>query len=226
MILNHNEIFGWSDFLEKEFKADYFYKLREYIADKRKIGTLIYPPKEQIFRALELTSLKNTKVVIIGQDPYHGENQAHGLAFSVNKGIKIPPSLRNIYKELKIDIEEFQIPPHGFLEKWAVQGVLMLNRILTVENAKPLSHAKIGWNIFTSNLIKELSINREGIIFLLWGNRAFELENLIDTKKHFILKAPHPSPLSAYRGFLGCKHFSKTNDILSNNGLDQIDWQI
>jgi len=188
-------------------------------------GTNSFPSRENIFRALELTPINKAKVVILGQDPYHGEGQANGLAFSVNKGIKIPPSLKNIFKELKEDMG-CEIPNHGDLTKWAKEGVLLLNSILTVEKDKPGSHRKIGWEEYTNSIIKEISEKREHIVFILWGKYAESKKELIDEKKHMIIISPHPSPFSARRGFFGSKPFSRTNKYLERNGIKPIDWCI
>lgn len=189
------------------------------------MGKVIYPPDDDIFNAFKLTMPATLKVVIIGQDPYHGPNQAHGLCFSVNKGNKVPPSLRNIYKELASDIAGFEIPVHGDLSHWAEQGVLMLNTVLTVEQGQAHSHKKRGWEVFTDNVIKHISAEFENVVFLLWGAPAQKKAQLVDTARHSILSAVHPSPLSAHRGFFGCQHFSKTNELLSSFGKHAIDWQ-
>lgn len=214
----------WLKILKPEFKADYFKKLLEFVQQERKSKT-IFPKVVDIFHAFKVLPFDSVKVVIIGQDPYHGEGQAHGLCFSVNDGVKLPPSLKNIFKELQSDIG-CDIPESGNLEKWAKQGVLLLNSVLTVEKSKPGSHRNQGWETFTDNIIKKISEKHSGIIFLLWGNYAIEKEKLIDAEKHFILKAPHPSPFSAYQGFFGCKHFSKTNSLLRQAGEKEINWTI
>lgn len=188
-------------------------------------NNIICPPKQYIYYALELTPIPNTKVVILGQDPYHGKGEANGLAFSVNKGIKIPPSLRNIYKELNTDLN-IPIPTHGDLTQWAKQGVLLLNSILTVEENKPGSHRNKGWEEYTNGIIKEISDTKEHIVFILWGKFAQSKKDLIDQNKHLIIESPHPSPFSARKGFLGSKPFSKTNKYLTDNGIQQIDWRI
>jgi uracil-DNA glycosylase len=184
-----------------------------------------YPPKSQLYRSLELAPLERVKVVILGQDPYHGVGQANGLAFSVNMGIRIPPSLRNIYKELEADIG-IEAPNHGDLTAWAKEGVLLLNSILTVEKGKPGSHKNLGWEQYTDSIIKQISDEREHIVFILWGKYAQSKESLIDTTKHLIIKSPHPSPFSARRGFLGSKPFSRTNKYLKKNNLKEINWNI
>jgi uracil-DNA glycosylase len=188
-------------------------------------GKTIYPPGSLIFNAFNSTPFDKVKVVILGQDPYHGDGQAHGLCFSVQYGVKPPPSLVNIYKELKSDVG-FEIPAHGNLQKWTEQGVFLLNAMLTVEANQPASHQKKGWEEFTNAVIQKLSKERSGLIFMLWGNFAQQKAVLIDETKHTILKAAHPSPFSAYNGFFGCKHFSKTNEILKAKGEEEIDWQV
>ena len=213
---------SWYNLLEKEFQKSYFQDIRDRVK-KAYQNKLIFPPPKLIFNAFNLTPVDKVKVVIIGQDPYHGEGQAHGLCFSVPKGIKTPPSLLNIYKELKNDINK-EIPDHGFLEDWAKQGVLLLNSVLTVESGKANSHKNIGWEKFTESVIKRISQKKENLVFLLWGNFAQKKELFIKSNKHLILKSSHPSPLSAYNGFLGCKHFSKTNDYLTKNNIEEIRW--
>ena len=223
MIININKINNdWSKFLKKEFSKKYIFKLNKFLS-KEDLITTVYPNKKNIFRALNLTSFSETKVVIIGQDPYHNNGQANGLSFAVNDREKIPPSLRNIFKELSDNYphkNEFD----SSLESWAQQGVLLLNSVLTVREKKAGSHQNMGWEELTSFIIKSLSDNKSNIIFLLWGKHALDKQSLINEKKHHILKAPHPSPLSAYRGFFGCKHFLKVNDILKNLNHKQIKW--
>lgn len=214
----------WDDILSGEFSKDYYINLRKFLIDEYK-NKKIYPNMYDIFNALKLTSYEDVKIVILGQDPYHGENQAHGLAFSVNKGIKIPPSLLNMYKELQNDLGCF-IPNNGYLVPWAEQGVLLLNTVLTVREGEPNSHKNKGWEIFTDKVISKLNEREDPIIFILWGNNAKEKLKLITNKRHFILTAPHPSPLSASRGFFGCKHFSKANEILKSLHKEEINWQI
>lgn len=214
----------WDDVLSGEFSKDYYINLRKFLIDEYE-NKKVYPDMNNIFNALKLTSFEDVKVVILGQDPYHGENQAHGLAFSVNKGIKIPPSLLNIYKELQNDLGCY-IPNNGYLVSWAEQGVLLLNTVLTVREGEPNSHKNKGWEIFTDKVISKLNEREDPIIFILWGNNAKEKLKLITNKNHFILTAPHPSPLSASRGFFGCKHFSKVNEILRSLNKKEIDWQI
>lgn len=214
----------WDELLKDEFKKEYYLNLREFL--KKEYSTrIIYPNMYNIFEALKHTSFKDTKVLILGQDPYHGENQAHGLAFSVQKGVKIPPSLLNIYKELEDDLGCY-VPNNGYLIPWSDQGVLLLNTSLTVRAHQANSHQNIGWEIFTDNIIKLLNTREEPVIFVLWGGNARRKKALIDISKHYVLESAHPSPLSAYRGFFGCKHFSKINDILRNLGKEPIDWQI
>ena len=214
----------WDDILENEFKKTYYLNLREFL--KQEYSTkIIYPHMNNIFEALKLTSYKDTKVLILGQDPYHGDRQAHGLAFSVQPGISVPPSLLNIYKELHNDIGCF-IPNNGYLVPWANQGVLLLNTALTVRAHEANSHKGMGWEIFTDKIIELLSKREDPVIFVLWGANARKKKDIIDFNKHYILEAPHPSPLSAMRGFFGCKHFSKINEILKELGKNPIDWQI
>lgn len=196
-----------------------------HVAKERAAGKVIYPADADVLNAFKLTQAETLKVVIIGQDPYHGPNQSHGLCFSVRKGNKIPPSLRNIYKELASDIPNFEIPSHGDLSHWAEQGVLLLNTVLTVEQAQAHSHKKIGWEQFTDGVISTINRECDNLIFLLWGVPAQKKAALIDEKRHTILTAVHPSPLSAHRGFFGCQHFSKTNQILNSQGKQPIDWQ-
>lgn len=216
----------WADILGQEKQQPYFQQIMQFVESERAVGKTIYPPKQDVFNAFSLTELSKIKVVILGQDPYHGPNQAHGLCFSVLPSVKTPPSLVNIYKELASDITGFIIPQHGFLQSWAEQGVLLLNTVLTVEQANAHSHAKIGWEQFTDAVIKQVSEHCEGLVFLLWGSHAQKKGSVINEQKHHVLKAPHPSPLSAYRGFLGCKHFSQTNQILQQQGSTAINWQI
>ena len=215
---------SWLTELKTEFESNYFKELKLFLLEEKKKQT-IYPKGEDIFNAYNLTPFNLVKVVIIGQDPYHGENQAHGLCFSVKKGVKPPPSLKNIYKELKTDVG-FNEPNHGELTQWAKQGVFLLNATLTVRKSQPGSHQKKGWETFTNETIKAISNKKKGVVFLLWGRFAQEKENLIDAKKHHILKAAHPSPFSAYNGFFGCKHFSKTNSLLQSQNLTPINWNL
>lgn len=215
---------GWDVALSNVFCSSWYNNLLKKVQQQRKINQ-VFPPERDVFRAYQLTHFENVKVVIIGQDPYHGAGQANGLAFSVHRGIKIPPSLRNIYKELA-ENTDFFIPSHGDLTTWAQQGVLMINAVLTVNEGQPGSHRNIGWQKFTDEAITALSENRKGLIFLLWGNYAIEKEELINTSRHSVLKAMHPSPLSAYRGFFGCNHFSEVNKILSEQNSAPIKWQL
>ena len=213
----------WEDIIDLEKQKDYYKKLKEEI-NKRYETTTVFPEKQNIFKAFYLTKLDNLKVVILGQDPYHGFGQAQGLAFSTPANIKNPPSMQNILKEIQSDLGKKSICEDGDLTPWAKQGVLLLNTILTVEEAKPKSHHNLGWEVFTDNIIKYISDNCEDTIFILWGSPAISKTKLIDRKKHHILTAPHPSPLSSYRGFFGCKHFSKTNDILKSLNKEAIIW--
>lgn len=214
----------WDSLLEEEYKKPYYGELWNYLEEEYENNT-IYPIKEDLFSALKYTDYKDVKVVILGQDPYHGPGQSHGLAFSVKPGIKTPPSLRNIYKELNADLGCY-IPNNGYLEKWAGQGVLLLNTSFSVRGGEANSHRKIGWEIFTDNIIKLLNKRQDPIVFILWGNNAIRKGELITNPQHHILKSVHPSPLSANRGFFGTKPFSKTNDFLKNIGKEPIDWQI
>ena len=216
----------WESIINDEREKEYFQGVLTFVEQQRNSGKTIYPPQEQVFSAFDMTPFESVRVVILGQDPYHGANQAHGLAFSVLPGVKIPPSLRNMYKELAQDIEGFEIPSHGYLDTWASQGVLMLNTVLTVEEAKAHSHAKCGWETFTDTIIAELNQRSEPIIFLLWGAHAQKKGQAIDADKHHVLVAPHPSPLSARRGFFGCQHFSMTNELLSSINQQPIDWTL
>lgn len=213
---------NWSKILNEEIEKKYFIDLIECIENEY-INKAIYPLKSDIFKALEYCSFNDIKVVLLGQDPYHGEGQAHGLCFSVNEGIKQPPSLKNVFKEIKSDIGK-DIPETGNLLHWAKQGILMLNSVMTVKASTPGSHRNKGWEIFTNEIIKKISENKKNIVFLLWGNYAKEKKNLIDINKNKILEAAHPSPFSAYSGFFGCKHFSKTNKYLKENGISEIEW--
>lgn len=216
---------SWKEALKKEFSQPYFDNIVQHLKTERTQGKIIYPPGQLIFNAFNITPLSKVKVVIIGQDPYHGPGQAHGLCFSVANGVPPPPSLINIFKELQDDIG-VPIPLHGNLTHWAQQGVFLLNASLTVRAGEPMSHAKIGWANFTDAVIKTISNKKENVVFLLWGKFAQEKRTLIDDKKHCILRSVHPSPLSAYGGFFGCKHFSQTNQYLISKGIDPIDWQL
>ena len=215
---------SWKPVIQAEIDKPYFKELYLFLKQQQDEGKIIFPPAPQIFSAFDYTPFNDTRVVIIGQDPYHGEGQAHGLCFSVNKGVKVPPSLINIYKEIKTDIEGFNIPEHGDLSHWAKQGVLLLNATLTVEKDKAGSHQGKGWEVFTDAVIKAISKQKEHVVFILWGKFAQSKVRLIDDSKHLILMAAHPSPLSAYNGFWGCKHFSKTNDYLKQHQLPIVNW--
>lgn len=214
----------WNSILSTEKEKTYYQSMNAKIEAERALGKIIFPKEKDIFTAFDLTAFDDVKVVILGQDPYHGAGQAHGLSFSVLPEIKIPPSLRNMYKELAEDIDGFVIPDHGYLESWAKQGVLLLNTVLTVEEAKAHSHAKLGWETFTDSIIEQLNKNKENVIFLLWGAHAQKKGANIDGTRHSVLKAPHPSPLSAHRGFFGCKHFSQVNELLKSKNLSEINW--
>jgi uracil-DNA glycosylase len=221
--LNYTDHESWNKLLQPQFSAPYFQTLSQFLINEKKQYT-VFPPKEQVFSAFNYTPFEKLKVVIIGQDPYHGTGQANGLCFSVSPGIKKPPSLSNIFKELNSDLG-IPIPQSGNLEPWADQGVLLLNATLTVREGLAASHQKKGWEIFTDAVIKTISDEKKGVVFLLWGNFAHTKEELIDKNKHFILKAAHPSPL-ARGAFFGCKHFSKTNELLVKQGLTPIDWRV
>lgn len=216
---------SWKNLLLALFGKAYMSEIKQFILDCKSKGEIIFPPANQIFNAFNLTPVAKTKVVIIGQDPYHGEGQAHGLSFSVPLGIKPPPSLKNIYKELQTDVD-FKPPEHGNLSAWSKEGVLLLNAILTVNKGQPASHRKAGWEAFTDDVIQTLSHQKEHLVFMLWGNFAQSKAALIDENKHLILKAAHPSPFSAYNGFFGCKHFSKANEYLIRTNQTPINWQI
>lgn len=216
---------SWKEVLKAEFNKPYFLQIVTHLKTERASGKIIYPPGQLIFNAFYKTTFANLKVVILGQDPYHNAGQAMGLSFSVPDSVPPPPSLLNIYKELNKDVG-MPIPSTGNLNKWAEQGVLLLNAVLTVRANEPASHAKIGWMDFTNAVIKKISDEKKGIIFLLWGKFAQEKQVLIDETKHFVLKAAHPSPFSADKGFFGCKHFSKTNELLTKQGIMPIDWTL
>ena len=217
---------GWKKALAEEFGAEYMKELKKKLTKEMKAGIVLYPLAKQIFNAFNFTPFDKVKVVILGQDPYHGKGQAHGLSFSVPNGITPPPSLVNIFKEIESDLGVKISKTNGNLESWAKQGVLLLNAILTVRANNPASHRNLGWEKLTNAAIKALSDKREHIVFLLWGKFAQEKENLIDISKHLVLKAPHPSPFSANSGFFGCKHFSKTNEYLTQTGQTPIDWTL
>jgi uracil-DNA glycosylase len=217
---------SWKDALKNEFTKPYFQQIVTFLKTEKAAGKIIYPPGPLIFNAFNQTSFSRVKAVIIGQDPFHGPGQAHGLSFSVPNGIKPPPSLVNIFKEIQNDIGVAMPQGYGNLTRWAEQGVLLLNAALTVRANEPFSHANFGWAEFTNAVIQILSDERSGIVFLLWGKFAQEKQGLIDETKHSVLKAAHPSPFSADKGFFGCKHFSKTNDILVKQGLAPVDWKL
>ena len=214
---------SWKKALAAEFQAPYFQQIKDFLLAEKSAGKVIYPSGSLIFNAFNLVPLHKVKVVILGQDPYHGAGQAHGLSFSVLKGTKVPPSLKNIYKELETDIAGFTIPNHGYLQNWAEQGVLLLNTVLTVEEAKPNSHKNIGWTKFTDAAIKAISEHCDHIVFMLWGKPAQEKAMLIDSNKHLILTAAHPSPLAGGKYF-GSKHFSQANAYLNHHSKVPIDW--
>lgn len=214
----------WLEVLRSEFKKPYFTELKAFLTEEKK-QFRVYPPGNRIFAAFDYTPFSMVKVVILGQDPYHGDGQAHGLCFSVPDGIALPPSLVNIYKELSTDLG-IPVPNSGNLENWAKQGVLLLNATLTVRANQAGSHQRHGWENFTDEVIRQLSARHSGLVFILWGSYAQAKESLIDTSKHFILKAVHPSPLSVYRGFFGCRHFSKTNELLVQAGKEPVDWKL
>ncbi|MBE2894807.1 uracil-DNA glycosylase [Spirabiliibacterium falconis] len=216
----------WADMLGNEKMQPYFQDIMRKVNAQKQQGKVIYPPHTEIFNAFRFTEFEAVKVVILGQDPYHGAGQAHGLAFSVKPSIAPPPSLVNIYKELATDIEGFQIPEHGYLKAWAEQGVLLLNTVLTVQQGLAHSHADFGWETFTDRVIEKIDAEREHVVFLLWGAHAQKKGRFIDRHRHLVLSAPHPSPLSAHRGFLGCGHFSKANHYLSEHGIAPIDWHL
>ena len=215
----------WKNRLMREFNAPYFAELKSFLIHEKQSGVEIYPPESLIFNALNTTLFDDVKVVIIGQDPYHGQGQANGLCFSVADGVSIPPSLKNIFKEVYDDLG-FPVPVSGNLEKWAKQGVLLLNATLTVRASQAGSHQNRGWEQFTDSVIRLLSDEKEGLVFLLWGRFAQAKELLIEAGKHHILKAAHPSPFSAYNGFMGCRHFSKTNELLLRSGQTYINWRL
>ena len=216
---------SWMHHLKDEFQKDYMLNLKSFLQEELNHKKSIYPRGSDIFSAFHLTPFKEVKAVIIGQDPYHGPDQAHGLCFSVKPNIKTPPSLKNIYKELKSDLNLEEVN-HGFLESWAKNGVLMLNNVLTVERSKPASHQGKGWEIFTDKVVNILNNECENLVFLLWGSHAQKKAATVDRTKHLVLECPHPSPFSAHKGFLGSKHFSKTNELLSKQGISPIDWKL
>lgn len=214
----------WREILWKEFQSPYFSELKEFLVEEKKQST-IFPPGNLMFNAFQHTPFDHVKAVVLGQDPYHGSGQAHGLCFSVPPGILKPPSLVNIFKELHADLG-IPVPEHGNLEKWADQGVLLLNATLSVRAGQAGSHQNRGWETFTNRVIEQISTHKSGVVFLLWGRYAQAKESLIDGQKHLILKAAHPSPFSAYNGFFGCQHFSKTNEYLEQHGINGIDWTL
>ncbi|WP_345332712.1 uracil-DNA glycosylase [Ferrimonas pelagia] len=216
---------GWQSPLAAELASPYFTQMMTQLSLWRADGQAIFPPEDKVFEAFRATPLERVKVVILGQDPYHGPDQAHGLCFSVLPGVKTPPSLVNMYKELATDIEGFVVPEHGCLQSWAEQGVLLLNTVLTVAQGQAHSHAKLGWERFTDRVIALVNAECEGVVFLLWGSHAQKKGRGIDRTRHFVLEAPHPSPLSAYRGFFGCGHFSKANELLQRQARTPIQWQ-
>ncbi|GAB2905617.1 uracil-DNA glycosylase [Rheinheimera gaetbuli] len=217
---------SWQQLLGEEKTQPYFIETLSQVKQARLAGQVIYPPEADVFNAFKLTELDKLKVVILGQDPYHGPNQAHGLAFSVRNGVRVPPSLQNMYKELALEYPDFQIPSHGCLERWAEQGVLLLNTVLTVVATQANSHRHLGWEQFTDKVIAQISSQCQGIVFLLWGSHAQKKGRFIDRQRHHVLEAPHPSPLSAHRGFLGCGHFKQTNALLQQQGKSLINWQL
>jgi uracil-DNA glycosylase len=217
----------WPSFLKTQLQQPYMQQTLEYVANRRHEGIAVYPPEQQVFSAFDATELNNIRVVILGQDPYHGVGQAHGLCFSVLPEVKkLPPSLKNMYKELATDITGFTIPQHGYLQRWAEQGTFLLNTVLTVEQGQAHSHKHLGWEQFTDNVIAHINTHCKNVVFILWGAHAQKKGKGIDSARHHVLKGPHPSPLSAHRGFFGCQHFSKTNALLQANGEPPIDWQI
>ena len=216
---------SWLERLKGEFDQPYMAELKRFLREERERGKRIFPKGGEWFRALDLTPLEKVRVVILGQDPYHGEGQAHGLCFSVQPGVRPPPSLVNIYKELESDLG-IAAPRHGFLEHWAQQGVLLLNSVLTVEMGRAASHRERGWERFTDRIVREVNARKEPVAFMLWGSYAQKKAAFVDTSRHLVLKAPHPSPLSAHSGFLGCRHFSKANAFLKSKGLEPVDWAL
>lgn len=216
---------SWREALLPELKSDHMARLRAFLEVEKVAGKIIFPEESNWFRALELTPLDRVRVVILGQDPYHGPGQAHGLCFSVQPGVPVPPSLKNIYKELEADLGIAR-PAHGFLEHWAKQGVLLLNAVLTVEQGKADSHKGRGWERFTDAVVRLVNAKPEPVVFMLWGAKAQAKAAFVDTPRHLVLKAAHPSPLSAHNGFLGCRHFSKANAFLEAHGLEPIDWAL
>ena len=223
----NKDIITWADFLEGEKEESYFKRILKYVNDQRKLGKNIFPSNQNIFNAFKYCKFNKLKIIILGQDPYHNFNQADGLAFSVQSGVKIPPSLINISKEIKMDLNIKFPMVNGNLMHWAKQGILLLNTILTVEMNKPQSHARIGWSEFTNKVIQKISGIKRNLVFMMWGTHAQNKINLISKQKnHLVLKSAHPSPFSAHKGFFGCKHFSKANQHLKKNNIEEIDWKI
>jgi uracil-DNA glycosylase len=216
---------SWLERLDDQFQREYMQKLRDFLVTRKEHRAVIYPPGKQIFNALNSTPFEQVRVVILGQDPYHGPGQAHGLCFSVQSGVRVPPSLANIYREIQSDLG-IESPHNGYLQSWAEQGVLLLNAVLTVERGQAGSHQGKGWEIFTDAIVQLLNDERENLVFMLWGSYAMKKGAVIDSRKHLVLKAPHPSPLSAHRGFLGCRHFSSANDYLKKHQQLPIDWAV
>jgi uracil-DNA glycosylase len=216
---------SWLERLDDQFDQEYMHKLRDFLVTRKQHRAVIYPPGKQIFNALNSTPFERVRVVILGQDPYHGPGQAHGLCLSVQPGIRVPPSLANIYREIQADLG-IEPQHHGYLQSWAEQGVLLLNAVLTVERGQAGSHQGKGWEIFTDAIVQLLNDEREDLVFMLWGSYAMKKGAVIDRRKHLVLKAPHPSPLSAHRGFLGCRHFSSANEYLQQKQLLPIDWAV
>ena len=216
----------WQEAIGAEKAQPYFRQILAHVRAERESGQAVYPPAADVFNAFKYTEFADVKVVILGQDPYHNEGQAHGLAFSVREGVAVPPSLVNIYKELADDIAGFSVPPHGCLTRWAEQGVLLLNTVLTVRAHRAHSHADLGWETFTNRVVAQINAGRENVVFMLWGSHAQKKGAMIDRSRHLVLSAPHPSPLSAYRGFFGCRHFSRANAYLAAHGITPIDWQL
>ena len=215
----------WLAVLADEFEQDYMRDLKAFLLARKQAGAVVYPPGPEIFNALDSTPLSRVKVVILGQDPYHGPGQAHGLCFSVREGVPPPPSLVNIFRELEADLG-LPVPRHGHLQRWAEQGVLLLNAVLTVERGQAGAHQGKGWERFTDAVVAAVNQRSERVVFLLWGSHAQRKGAAIDTTRHRVLKAPHPSPLSAHRGFLGCRHFSQANQWLTQNGIEPVDWAL
>lgn len=216
---------SWKSRLAPEFSQHHMLELRQFLLERKRAGAVIYPPGSQIFNALNTTAFDGVKVVVLGQDPYHGPGQAHGLCFSVRLGVPTPPSLVNIFKEIENDLG-IRAPDHGYLQNWAEQGVLLLNAVLTVERGRAGAHQGKGWEPFTDQVVRLLNVERDSLVFMLWGSYALKKGAVIDRDRHLVLTAPHPSPLSAHRGFFGCKHFSRANRYLEENGVGPIDWKL